>query len=327
MIIPVVPDASTNNNPNNNNPIQPPVAASEDIRIIRADGNDPSQEGRVYFTAPITPCLDCNNLSSIWCFGCTYYMSLIHRRTISNSLLRMRNWAILVYMIEIVLCVTKLGLYSMRRNRYILFTNLVIIFANMVSLLGAIRFIFIAVVLGYMAVGLIVILTFIFLILTVAVSFADDSDIFAVYLPILSDFVFTVVLSRFIYLMYKWDDNATKELKRGQVRRSITENFDKILRSVRNQIRGKFTGERARQGQPRAVGPEIVGGNAHNDGNQGEIDALCIVCVDNKVNTCFYKCGHMCCCEFCAGRIRGLRCPLCRKPIEAVIRAYVASGS
>ena len=39
---------------------------------------------------------------------------------------------------------------------------------------------------------------------------------------------------------------------------------------------------------------------------------ICVVCMTNKINTVFYRCGHMCCCLPCSFLVRRDKCPMCR---------------
>ncbi|EFA82212.1 RING zinc finger-containing protein [Heterostelium album PN500] len=43
---------------------------------------------------------------------------------------------------------------------------------------------------------------------------------------------------------------------------------------------------------------------------------LCVVCMDNPINTVFLECGHLSCCSKCSGKLK--ICPLCRQNISRV---------
>jgi len=51
----------------------------------------------------------------------------------------------------------------------------------------------------------------------------------------------------------------------------------------------------------------------------------CVICIDERVDTVLYQCGHMCVCHSCGLRLKmnGQNCPMCRASIRDVIRAYV----
>lgn len=47
---------------------------------------------------------------------------------------------------------------------------------------------------------------------------------------------------------------------------------------------------------------------------------LCQICCDQPLSMVFLPCGHSMCCPSCATALTN--CPLCRKRIEATVRAY-----
>ncbi len=50
-------------------------------------------------------------------------------------------------------------------------------------------------------------------------------------------------------------------------------------------------------------------------------DALCVVCLDAKVDTMFLWCGHTVCCKTCSKKVSST-CPICRRPIASVTDMY-----
>lgn len=51
----------------------------------------------------------------------------------------------------------------------------------------------------------------------------------------------------------------------------------------------------------------------------------CTVCCERAVNSVMYTCGHMCMCYECAVAVKeqkGGLCPICRQPIQDVIKIY-----
>lgn len=50
--------------------------------------------------------------------------------------------------------------------------------------------------------------------------------------------------------------------------------------------------------------------------------SLCIVCMADKKDTLFYKCGHVACCFECANSMKGRDCPVCRVKIIDVCKVY-----
>jgi len=46
----------------------------------------------------------------------------------------------------------------------------------------------------------------------------------------------------------------------------------------------------------------------------------CIVCMERRVDSVLIPCGHICCCKQCVTKF--IDCPVCRLPIERVVRTY-----
>jgi len=43
----------------------------------------------------------------------------------------------------------------------------------------------------------------------------------------------------------------------------------------------------------------------------GGYPELCVVCLEKPYDTVFLRCGHLCCCSACVGRVKN-KCPICR---------------
>ncbi|KAG7256137.1 hypothetical protein CRUP_037911 [Coryphaenoides rupestris] len=48
---------------------------------------------------------------------------------------------------------------------------------------------------------------------------------------------------------------------------------------------------------------------------------LCVLCCDGEINAAFCPCGHMVCCQACAGQLQ--TCPVCRSDVEHVQHVYL----
>jgi len=60
--------------------------------------------------------------------------------------------------------------------------------------------------------------------------------------------------------------------------------------------------------------------NSSRPSNEGN----CLICTEEKVDTVFYACGHMCACYMCSMNLKekNHNCPVCRAPIKDIIRTY-----
>jgi hypothetical protein len=52
----------------------------------------------------------------------------------------------------------------------------------------------------------------------------------------------------------------------------------------------------------------------------------CIICYDAVINTVILPCGHLCICWECSNTLteKKSNCPLCRQPIDKIIKTYKA---
>lgn len=66
---------------------------------------------------------------------------------------------------------------------------------------------------------------------------------------------------------------------------------------------------------------EPSSGNLEEENRFLKDQRLCKVCMDNEVGVVFLPCGHLLACTFCAPALK--LCPMCRKPIQATVRAYL----
>ena len=57
----------------------------------------------------------------------------------------------------------------------------------------------------------------------------------------------------------------------------------------------------------------------------------CTVCLTATADTVLYRCGHLCVCYMCGLNLRetasvnGVKCPICRAPVDDIIRVYRSS--
>jgi protein neuralized len=57
----------------------------------------------------------------------------------------------------------------------------------------------------------------------------------------------------------------------------------------------------------------------------------CTICLNAIADTVLYRCGHLCVCYLCGLNLRettsttGIRCPICRAPVDDILRIYRSS--
>eukprot|EP00850_Spirogloea_muscicola_P001177 SM000004S15047 [mRNA] locus=s4:971486:973483:- [translate_table: standard] len=54
--------------------------------------------------------------------------------------------------------------------------------------------------------------------------------------------------------------------------------------------------------------------------NGGATPDLCVICLEQRYNAVIIPCGHMCCCIGCTSHLS--QCPLCRRHIDQVVKAF-----
>lgn len=61
--------------------------------------------------------------------------------------------------------------------------------------------------------------------------------------------------------------------------------------------------------------------------SQAVASGVCTICLENRVDSLLYGCGHMCTCSLCGRQLvaSGQPCPICRAPVRDVVRAYVVA--
>jgi len=77
-----------------------------------------------------------------------------------------------------------------------------------------------------------------------------------------------------------------------------------------------------RQGQDNEVSDGKAENGSESDSSKKDrlMPNLCVICLEQEYNSVFVPCGHMCCCTLCSSHLT--LCPLCRRRIEQVVRAF-----
>jgi hypothetical protein len=57
----------------------------------------------------------------------------------------------------------------------------------------------------------------------------------------------------------------------------------------------------------------------------------CTICLTATADTVLYRCGHLCVCYMCGLQLQhattpnGVKCPVCRAPVDDILRVYRSS--
>ncbi|CDF35804.1 unnamed protein product [Chondrus crispus] len=57
------------------------------------------------------------------------------------------------------------------------------------------------------------------------------------------------------------------------------------------------------------------------------VAGVCTVCLEARIDSLLYGCGHMCTCSMCGRQLiaSGQACPICRAPVRDVVRAFMVT--
>lgn len=97
-----------------------------------------------------------------------------------------------------------------------------------------------------------------------------------------------------------------------------------IQRSIRQEVAAAVTQATAANAAPETARVETATTARSRRAN----DSKCIICLDDDADAVLYRCGHICMCYTCALRMRNAKgqCPVCRAPINDIVRAYRISN-
>lgn len=132
----------------------------------------------------------------------------------------------------------------------------------------------------------------------------------------------------------------------------ISASFDlqlDIQRSIRQEVSAAMNSPaRLSLARPQAVQEtssactneptEMEAEGATSDGGRGGVmgrermarpvaAGVCTVCLEARIDSLLYGCGHMCTCSMCGRQLiaSGQSCPICRAPVRDVVRAFMVT--
>ena len=50
---------------------------------------------------------------------------------------------------------------------------------------------------------------------------------------------------------------------------------------------------------------------------------MCVVCLEEPNTHAMVPCGHLCVCAACSQKIGKTACPVCREPVQMVMKIYM----
>ncbi|XP_060551216.1 uncharacterized protein LOC132712796 [Ruditapes philippinarum] len=94
-----------------------------------------------------------------------------------------------------------------------------------------------------------------------------------------------------------------------------------------NKSNKKKNGKKKAKMKPKSDTAGATGGDVDAQSLKAENEKLkemqtCKICMERPVNTTLLPCGHLVCCETCAGRLQ--RCPICRKRIKGTVKTFMS---
>ncbi|XP_060564647.1 uncharacterized protein LOC132723862 [Ruditapes philippinarum] len=94
-----------------------------------------------------------------------------------------------------------------------------------------------------------------------------------------------------------------------------------------NKSNKKKNGKKKAKMKPKSDTAGATGGDVDAQSLKAENEKLkemqtCKICMERPVSTTLLPCGHLVCCETCAGRLQ--RCPICRKRIKGTVKTFMS---
>lgn len=120
-----------------------------------------------------------------------------------------------------------------------------------------------------------------------------------------------------------WEQHALWFSKCGFLILHKTKEFVEKIRDRRINGEDAGQGEASSEVEKPAEKPETAttNNNAKETDNEQNLNTLCKICYTKQMGVVFLPCGHVVACVDCAPALKS--CAVCRKPLEATIRAFL----
>lgn len=272
--------------------------------------------------------MDFTNWEAIWLFRCLVNKTMTEKRQFTKDLIRLRNIAIILYLIDFGFSIARHFNIIVKRNVVIIILNVISMIMAFVGLLGGIYFNVSAIVAHYMAMLTISAVSLIYFIILLSFTTYDGSQII-IFLPLVIDWVFVIGLAKFVLEVYRFNLRI-EEVEAIEMK--IKQEGLKMDASQMKPIQVALQVQPANQEQEMQIishEQNVVNLPKPPENIQEKPDdeerSLCIICMVKKRDTIFYRCGHLVCCFKCAERL-GKRngCPVCRADIQDIVKTYQA---
>ena len=113
----------------------------------------------------------------------------------------------------------------------------------------------------------------------------------------------------------------------SELARMVRLSFDlqlDIKRAIQMEVAAAMTNAGRGRQQPQREQQSEQSEEQDMQGHSPRRMGCCLVCLDNPRDTLFYSCGHYCACSHCARELKMQKqgCPVCRAPINDVVRVF-----
>lgn len=108
-----------------------------------------------------------------------------------------------------------------------------------------------------------------------------------------------------------------------------------IQRAIRQEVAAAMHSANRKGGDAQSGSSEVTADSAASErsvasgprGVRAVAGGACAVCLDRRIDSLLYSCGHMCTCAQCGRQLiaHGETCPVCRAPVRDVVVAYMAA--
>jgi hypothetical protein len=300
--------------------------------------------GRPYFTMETSKFMTCN-FEEIWCFPkIGARLTVRHRMTVTEKMLVLRNWSIILLMFQILVAVFKLCFGIVRKSRLPILFNVILMLSCLIGILGSTYFSVVGMLLYLMGAAGMIISVSVAAGVTIGLKQNEQGAyLWGLYGPFIVDLLLWLWQAYFIFPVTLWylrieRENELEEEKEKEKAKqaaaqanqginNVPANSINIPSNTNNRLALAQTGIQINlQPTQKYEAKEediLVSKNKDNKPDQIEPeDKCCIICTFKNKEGAFYPCGHVCACVTCGGKFKNSFCPICRKLVVDFVKLY-----